>query len=260
MRVYVLCVSILVVATISHKHHVCRRDGRILAHEEGTPAFAAADMVQHLQAELVMKTVASFINSLSGAVATVVSLSGGVDSMVICQALCYLRDHPAVGRKSQSNVKRTAEAWRWGDVRGAQGEGAGRGVSKSEELGSGGSGAVLSVAAVHIDYGNRHESREEATFLEMWCRARRIQWFSARAEVLSTSVFVTRFNLSLSRALFCSVTCPPSLPPPPPPFSLPVNHLYVPRRCGKSSSACLIVRWQHYLSLLPSVVANGFTA
>lgn len=58
----------------------------------------------------------------------VVSLSGGVDSMVLCWVLAKLRDFVAVGEDSS-----------------------------------------FSLAACHVDYGNRPESKAEAAFLKTWC-------------------------------------------------------------------------------------------
>lgn len=64
----------------------------------------------------------------------IVSLSGGVDSMVIASSLAYLRDIAA----SRSNKHPDA---------------------------------ILRIVAIHIDYGNRPESTSEAMYVEKYCRA-----------------------------------------------------------------------------------------
>eukprot|EP00750_Incisomonas_marina_P028891 INCI6999.2.p1 GENE.INCI6999.2~~INCI6999.2.p1 ORF type:complete len:891 (-),score=151.00 INCI6999.2:923-3496(-) len=79
----------------------------------------------------------------------IISLSGGVDSMVICKCLTVLRD-----------MQRTS-------------------VAEPDNLSSGGCGATgsvdhgrtggIQIIAVHIDYGNRSESSAEAAFLQEWC-------------------------------------------------------------------------------------------
>ena len=61
----------------------------------------------------------------------IISLSGGVDSMVICKCLTVLRS--AAAKHGNANVPE--------------------------------------IVAVHIDYGNRQESPVEAEFLEKWCKS-----------------------------------------------------------------------------------------
>jgi uncharacterized protein (DUF924 family) len=63
----------------------------------------------------------------------IVSLSGGVDSMVIASSLAYLRDILA----SQTNKSRDA---------------------------------ILRIVAIHIDYANRPESAAEAMYVEKYCQ------------------------------------------------------------------------------------------
>jgi tRNA(Ile)-lysidine synthase TilS/MesJ len=63
----------------------------------------------------------------------IVSLSGGVDSMVIASSLAYLRDTLA----SRSNKSRDA---------------------------------ILRIVAIHIDYANRPESQAEAMYVEKYCQ------------------------------------------------------------------------------------------
>jgi tRNA(Ile)-lysidine synthetase-like protein len=70
-----------------------------------------------------------------------VSLSGGVDSMVIAYVLVYLRDV----------------------------------------------GIISFLSAVHIDYTNRDVSREEADFVERWCRYYEIPFITRRIEHINRS-------------------------------------------------------------------------
>jgi uncharacterized protein (DUF924 family) len=63
----------------------------------------------------------------------IVSLSGGVDSMVIASALAYIRDTEAAKRDIEPDN-------------------------------------VLHITAIHIDYGNRPESRAEASFVERYSK------------------------------------------------------------------------------------------
>eukprot|EP00940_MAST-03C_sp_MAST-3C-sp2_P000810 g810.t1 len=80
----------------------------------------------------------------------VVSLSGGVDSMVIVRILTFLRDN-VWGRKSAPSTDRKKRKR--------------MSFSCTDQLPS------LDVAAVHIDYANRPESGEEARYVKGWCDA-----------------------------------------------------------------------------------------
>jgi uncharacterized protein (DUF924 family) len=63
----------------------------------------------------------------------IVSLSGGVDSMVIASALAYIRDTEAGLRSVEPD-------------------------------------SVLRITAIHLDYGNRPESSAEASYVERYCK------------------------------------------------------------------------------------------
>ncbi len=85
----------------------------------------------------ILSTSSRHNNSSSTAVSTqvptaIVSLSGGVDSMVIASSLAYLRDTIA----SRSSTSRDA---------------------------------ILRIVAIHIDYANRPESAAEAIYVEKYC-------------------------------------------------------------------------------------------
>ena len=165
-----------------------KRDGRILAQEEGEPAYNVVQ--EQLPREALVGAVQKFVGAhipMPGA--AVVSLSGGVDSMVLCQVLCYLRDYPRLSHPAASSAPTRRRGS--GDVsrRGpahvdARGRGGSPERAQSDGRGEDTEARLLhTVAAVHVDYGNRRESGEEAKFLEAWCRARGIQWFSTRAQV-----------------------------------------------------------------------------
>eukprot|EP00755_Sulcionema_specki_P029806 Sspe_Gene.92941::Locus_65687_Transcript_1_1_Confidence_1.000_Length_2306::g.92941::m.92941 len=87
-----------------------------------------------------------------------VSLSGGVDSMVIADILVHLRDHPDPVDRSRRGDNSTATEKRM----------------RHDVLKAEAKGLVRKVVAIHIDYGNRHESAREAEFVEDWCRRRNI--------------------------------------------------------------------------------------
>jgi tRNA(Ile)-lysidine synthase TilS/MesJ len=88
-----------------------------------------------------------------------VSLSGGVDSMVIAQLLVHIRDGlaraPAGPRPPRRNDARARP-------------------EEHRPPSSGAATPAFTVAAVHVDYGNRAESAAEAAFVARWCRARGI--------------------------------------------------------------------------------------
>ena len=123
---------------------VMRAGGVGAGHSKGVP------VPEHKSAEPVAATAteqrveAAVIGEGRGVV--VVSLSGGVDSMVLCRVLCAIRA-------------------RWA----AAADGGGR---------------RLLVAAVHIDYANRRESADEALFLQKWCFAMGIDLRVRRVEGL----------------------------------------------------------------------------
>jgi tRNA(Ile)-lysidine synthetase-like protein len=165
-----------------------KRDGRILAQEEGVPAYS--DVEQQLPREMLVRAVDKFVRSHVLVQGTaVVSLSGGVDSMVLCQVLCYLRDYPHLSHPASSPALTHTHGSRdvsgRGPARaGVGGQGSPHDRRETDGDATGVDARILhTVAAVHVDYGNRCESGEEASFLEAWCRARGIKWFSTRAQV-----------------------------------------------------------------------------
>eukprot|EP01061_Rhynchopus_euleeides_P017111 TRINITY_DN28518_c0_g1_i1.p1 TRINITY_DN28518_c0_g1~~TRINITY_DN28518_c0_g1_i1.p1 ORF type:complete len:802 (+),score=246.48 TRINITY_DN28518_c0_g1_i1:138-2408(+) len=107
--------------------------------------------------ETLVRSVAKFLHnrgiSFAQDGAACVSLSGGVDSMVIAHILCHLRDHP-----------KPVERARKGQFKGAADRRVRHNVLESKTA-----GLVKKVVAVHIHYGNREASKGEADFLVDWC-------------------------------------------------------------------------------------------
>eukprot|EP00939_MAST-03C_sp_MAST-3C-sp1_P004687 g4687.t1 len=97
-----------------------------------------------------------------------VSLSGGVDSMVIVRILTYLRD----------NV--------WGNETGrccgAVNLRANSKASPACHL------PILSIGAIHIDYANRPESGEESRFVRTWCKQQRVEFHVRRIDEFTRGV------------------------------------------------------------------------
>lgn len=179
------------------------RDGRILARHERSPEACS---VHQVESEAVFKAVGEFSRQHGGGTgAALVSLSGGVDSMVLCQVLCYMRDRSArndaalvsqqqkhrqdgapPGSPTRSRSPPRLQPRFAGQGRGDSGSDRSVGLGGVEGLGGGWCSHepfVPAVAAVHVDYGNREESSREAAFLEAWCSARGILWFSICADV-----------------------------------------------------------------------------
>ena len=112
------------------------------APKEGKRAYGDADVLEvglpspvpgaDATTHAVYKAISASLK-LGAEDAVVVSLSGGVDSMVITQALCYLR-----GKRP------------------------------------------FTLAAAHVNYGNRGASDQEADFVRRWCEARGVRFFCSR--------------------------------------------------------------------------------
>ena len=96
----------------------------------------------------VFRAVQAYAESRPRDEPLLVSLSGGVDSMVMTEILVRLRD-------AEKQVGAEAEA-------------------------EGDAPRKRTIAAVHIDYGNRPESGAEADFVERWCSARGVRFFCTR--------------------------------------------------------------------------------
>eukprot|EP01060_Flectonema_neradi_P028832 TRINITY_DN3884_c3_g1_i1.p1 TRINITY_DN3884_c3_g1~~TRINITY_DN3884_c3_g1_i1.p1 ORF type:complete len:593 (+),score=92.22 TRINITY_DN3884_c3_g1_i1:501-2279(+) len=130
----------------------------ILEREEFTPS---ADVLDKLPREPIVRSIARFLinrGPLMNDGVTCVSLSGGVDSMVIAHALCHLRDHPKpVHRAGKGQLTSTAD----------------RRV-KHNAVEKDSVGLVKTIVAVHINYGNREAAQHEADFLVDWCQRRNI--------------------------------------------------------------------------------------
>ena len=105
----------------------------------------------------VCKTINSFLEAHCSSGSVVVSLSGGVDSMVLGQCLCYIRD---VNSKSSKTVK-------------------GKPSWDTKQF------FLRNISAVHVNYGNRKESFEEARFLQKWCQQRNIHFHLKNVENLT---------------------------------------------------------------------------
>eukprot|EP00960_Hanusia_phi_P043132 755877-Hanusia_phi.AAC.3 len=141
-----------------------RFDGEILE-------FKGFDPMDTSQApkHVVYRTIASFVNAYCCSGSVLVSLSGGVDSMVLCQCLCYIRDNADMLRRRPD----------------------------SPEPCNNNSAFLRNVSAVHVNYGNRKESSEEAQFLQRWCETRNIHFH------LQNVANLTRDNKAIDR-LFVS--------------------------------------------------------
>lgn len=128
-------------------HKFQKQTFRRLQHLQDRAAAAAADSIlertafdaSHLEYEMlshpVVKSTDAFLQKhLAGRDTSnlYISLSGGVDSMVISKILVLLRRHQ-VHNKSAANYQ------------------------------------IGNIVAAHIDYANRSESQEEASFVEDWC-------------------------------------------------------------------------------------------
>ena len=150
-------------ATVRRHQALCdvrpAADG-ILEREEFTPA---AEVLAAKPREPLVRSVARFLLGQGEAFAAggvaCVSLSGGVDSMVVADVLCHLRDHPRpVERARKGQFKSTSD----------------RRV-RHNVLESGTAGLVKQVTCVHINYGNRDAANDEAEFLKGWCERRGIR-------------------------------------------------------------------------------------
>mmetsp|Transcript_62478 Transcript_62478/g.91560 ORF Transcript_62478/g.91560 Transcript_62478/m.91560 type:complete len:238 (+) Transcript_62478:495-1208(+) len=97
-----------------------RNDGHILAQNESQPTHELLQK-ENLDSEILVQTVNMFFQQHGGeSGAAVVSLSGGVDSMVLCQVLYYLRDRA----RDQGGKGRGGES-ACGDARGDNSGGGG---------------------------------------------------------------------------------------------------------------------------------------
>ena len=97
----------------------------------------------------------------------IVSLSGGVDSMVKTRVLCDLRDRAKLLPLSASKD----------DVISGKKKPYSRPLVEKDEVEDDDDKErkTFSVACVHIDYGNRSESGAEAAYLDGWCRSKRVE-------------------------------------------------------------------------------------
>ena len=89
-------------------------------------------------------------NTNTNTIVVAVSLSGGVDSMVIARILVYLRDQFAAAKALNTG-----------------------GVDLVPP-----STPVLHVVALHLDYGNRSESSQENEYVQKWCETFNITYHS----------------------------------------------------------------------------------
>lgn len=135
---------------------------RYQALQDKAKADAAGDIVDHhyfatdetnILSDPLVTTVQSFLlkhlkATPHGAkpIPLAISLSGGVDSMVIAKILAVLRDHGLIGL----------------------GAGAGGGISRRDKTAEDSNLHPVEVVAMHIDYGNRPESVEEARFVHWY--------------------------------------------------------------------------------------------
>ena len=130
----------------------------ILEREEFAPSD---DVLNKLPREPLVRSMARFLinrGKLMNEGVVCVSLSGGVDSMVIAHALCHLRDHPKpVHRAGKGQLTSTAD----------------RRV-KHNAVEKDSVGLVKTIVAVHINYGNREAASHEKDFLVDWCKRRNI--------------------------------------------------------------------------------------
>jgi uncharacterized protein (DUF924 family) len=150
------------------------RDGDILEHHEfeaDESEILRNDLVKCMHEYLLRKCVCDVKEEKEEEdkhISTLVSLSGGVDSMVISKILTILRDR--VWNRSDNSLP------------------------------------SLQVHCVHIDYANRPESGEEANFVKRWCEKHRMKFHIRRIDeytrgVTNRDVYVRFLSLSLSLSL-----------------------------------------------------------
>eukprot|EP01064_Diplonema_japonicum_P036684 TRINITY_DN8333_c0_g1_i1.p1 TRINITY_DN8333_c0_g1~~TRINITY_DN8333_c0_g1_i1.p1 ORF type:complete len:759 (+),score=114.67 TRINITY_DN8333_c0_g1_i1:62-2278(+) len=121
--------------------------------------------------EAIVRTIAKFFLNRDGCMdngVVCVSLSGGVDSMVIADVLVHLRDHP-----------KPVERARKGQGASAADRRVKHNVLEKQTI-----GMVKKIIAVHIDYGNRLEANDEADFIQDWCERRDIIFVKKSIEEL----------------------------------------------------------------------------
>ena len=108
-----------------------------------------------------------------------VSLSGGVDSMVIARILVHLRDKFNTKMQSASSSSNTAPS---SSSIPASASAPATSSTSSTFSTSNFNFHNLHVVALHLDYGNRAESSLEASFVERWCQKFNITCHSRRID------------------------------------------------------------------------------
>ena len=112
--------------------------------------------------------------------AVAVSLSGGVDSMVVSKILVYLRNkygrQPPSSWQSSSTLIAAEDDTRDGGVADTDTTSSSSSSPSSSSSSPSSPAAWLTIVAIHIDYNNRPESAAEADFVEDWCRRHQIDF------------------------------------------------------------------------------------
>ncbi len=108
-----------------------------------------------------------------------VSLSGGVDSMVIAYILSHISSMSQRARVSENMPPRAEQPHEQQEVRGPTGIRGKSGKLKGMKGGRGASmstGEPLATVAMHINYGNRGEADAEALYVKEWCARHNIYY------------------------------------------------------------------------------------
>jgi len=150
-------------------------DSDILQHADYSPTLPSAAMSEHPVYKSILKFLIERMPQVSEYQITppkepvvlsyklFVSLSGGVDSMVIAKVLSHIVESKALVLKDSSQIKKRQRI-----------------VSNSNLESKNHSSVSLDIVieAVHINYGNREESGAETHFVERWCTLNGIKCFT----------------------------------------------------------------------------------
>lgn len=133
----------------------------------------------------------------------VVSLSGGVDSMVIARILAHIARTKSVLYLNMLNLpsrKRKRQSSKHA-ISAKEEEYAARAVARQRQERLAKYKQVplsITVKALHVDYGNRLESHAEAAFVRKWCNEHNIVFVERRIEEVSASQVQRQTSVNLT--------------------------------------------------------------